>query len=195
MIFTETPLSGAFVIDIERRQDERGFFARTWCQREFDRHGLVGDLRQANVSHNHRKATVRGMHYQVAPCQEAKLVRCGRGAIWDVIVDLRRESPTYLNWFGIELTADNRRQLYVPRDFAHGYQTLVDETEVYYAVSDFYAPQSERGIRWNDPQIAIDWPLNAALTISSKDRSWPDFKPERTLSRVGTPAISEDALE
>ena len=176
MIFTESPLNGAFVIDLERREDERGFFARTWCQHEFEKQGLVSDLRQANVSYNHRKATIRGMHYQVVPHQEVKLVRCGRGAIWDVIIDLRPASKTYLKWFGAELTAENHRQLYIPTDFAHGYQTLVDDTEVYYSVSECYQPGSERGIRWDDPHFAIRWPLTGAPTLSLKDRSWPDFR-------------------
>jgi dTDP-4-dehydrorhamnose 3,5-epimerase len=182
VIFTESPLAGAFVIDMERREDERGFFARTWCKQELEKQGLVSDLHQINVSYNHRKATIRGMHYQVMPYREVKIFRCGRGAIWDVIIDLRPSSPTFLKWFAVELTAENRRQLYVPKDFAHGYQTLVDDTEVYYSVSELYAPESERGIRWNDPHFAIRWPMTAEPTLSLKDRTWPDFKLESAPS-------------
>ncbi len=175
MIFERTKLEGAQVLELERRADERGFFARTLCRTEFTEHGLTADFVQANISYNARRGTIRGLHYQVAPHQEAKLVRCVRGAIWDVIIDLRPESATYLEWFGIELTADNRRQLYIPKDFAHGYQTLVDDSEVFYHVSDFYSPSAERGIRWNDPQFSIEWPEPADPTISPKDRQWPDY--------------------
>jgi dTDP-4-dehydrorhamnose 3,5-epimerase len=149
--------------------------ARTWCRKESARYGLATDFVQANLSYTERKGTIRGLHYQVEPFGEVKLVRCARGAIWDVIIDLRPESSTYMQWFGVELSAGNRRQLYVPRNFAHGYQTLVDDTDVMYNVSEFYVPEAERGIRWNDPAFSIDWPQSTELTISAKDQNWPDF--------------------
>jgi len=175
MNFTETPLGGAFVIDITRADDERGFFARAWCEREFMAHGLNTRLAQVNLSHSRTRGTMRGLHYQVAPHREAKLVRCTRGAFFDAIVDLRPESPTFLKWFGVELTADNRRMLYVPEGFVHGFQTLTDDTEALYQVSEFYAPHSERGIRWNDKTIGIEWPPldGGARVISAKDQNWP----------------------
>ncbi|MCK4826502.1 dTDP-4-dehydrorhamnose 3,5-epimerase, partial [bacterium] len=151
MIFTETQLRGAYIIEIEKLKDNRGFFARTWCQKEFEEHGLTPRVVQANVSSNKKKGTLRGMHYQIAPYEETKLVRCTRGAIYDVIIDLRPASPTYTQWVGVELTADNYKMLYVPENFAHGFQTLEDNTEVTYQVSQFYTPGSESGIRWGDP--------------------------------------------
>jgi dTDP-4-dehydrorhamnose 3,5-epimerase len=172
--FTQTPLRGAYLIDLEPHPDERGFFARTFCAREFEEHGLSPVVVQANMSFNRRKGTLRGMHYQLPPAAEAKLVRCTRGAIHDVIVDLRPDSPTHLQGFGVELSADNRTALYVPEVFAHGFQTLEDETEVAYQVSEFYAPGQERGIRHDDPALAIEWPLPVSV-ISEKDRSWPPF--------------------
>jgi dTDP-4-dehydrorhamnose 3,5-epimerase len=175
MIFTETELPGAFVIDIERRDDERGFFARAWCEREFEEHGLSTRVVQCNLAYNHVKATLRGLHYQAAPHAEVKLVRCMRGAIYDVIVDLRDDSPTFTQWIGLELTADNRRMLYVPEGFAHGYQTLADDSETYYQVSVFYEPGAERGVRWDDPAFGIDWPPAERRIVSAKDRGWPDF--------------------
>ena len=174
MIFTETPLAGAFVLDFERRGDDRGFFARAYCANEFREHGLNPNVVQTNVSYNRRRGTLRGMHYQVPPAQEAKLVRCTRGAIWDAIVDLRPESPTYLQHFGVELSADNGRSLFVPELFAHGYQALADETEVIYQVSAFYSPDHERGAAHDDPEFGIEWPLPVS-EISDKDRSWPPF--------------------
>jgi dTDP-4-dehydrorhamnose 3,5-epimerase len=179
LVFEPAPLDGAWILDLERQADDRGFFARAWCRREFEARGLVADLVQANVAHSRRKGTIRGLHYQVAPFQETKLVRCVRGAICDVIVDLRPESATYLQWFGTELTAENRRQLYVPKDFAHGYQTLVDDSEVFYQLSAFYAAHAERGIRWNDPLFAIAWPVDVTFDVSPKDQAWPDFTPQR----------------
>lgn len=173
MIFTETDLQGAYVVDLERREDERGFFARAWCRNEFVEAGLSPDLVQCNISYNRRRATVRGMHYQLPPHAEVKLVRCTRGAVYDVIVDLREGSPTYRRWLGVELSAANGRALYVPEGFAHGYQTLADETETFYQVSAFYTPGAERGLRWNDPAIGIRWPLPDDPVISEKDRSWP----------------------
>lgn len=174
MIFNETSLKGAYVIDLEPHQDERGFFARTFCGREFEEHGLISRLVQANISFNHKKGTLRGMHYQLAPFAETKLVRCTRGALYDVIIDVRPDSPTYKQWFGVELTGDNHRMLYVPEGFAHGFQTLEDNTEATYQVSEFYAPGYEQGVRYNDPAFAIQWLLEVQV-ISDKDRSWPDY--------------------
>jgi dTDP-4-dehydrorhamnose 3,5-epimerase len=172
---------------LEVREDERGFFARTWCRKEFEQHGLGTEFVQANLSHNKCKGTIRGLHFQLKPFAEAKLVRCIRGAVWDVIVDLRRDSSTYMKWFGVELSADNRRQLYVPKNFAHGYQTLVDDAEVLYHVSEFYTPDYERGIRWDDPAFSIHWPQSTGVVVSTKDQSWPAFTAER---REGVDALS-----
>jgi dTDP-4-dehydrorhamnose 3,5-epimerase len=179
MLFTETSLSGAFVIDIERHEDSRGFFARSWCRREFEAHGLNPCVVQCNVSRNRSSGTLRGLHYQIAPHEEAKLVRCTRGAIYDVIVDLRDDSRTYLRHFGAELTEDNHRSLYIPEGFAHGFMTLTDEAEVAYQMSAFYVPDAARGIRWNDPALAIGWPAPVRV-ISDRDRSYPDLQPKRT---------------
>ena len=175
MIFKETKLSGAFVIDMEPIRDSRGFFARACCQTEFKAHGLTAHFVQANITLSANRGTFRGMHYQIAPHEEVKLVRCTRGAILDVIVDLRAESPTYRQWLGTELTADNHKMIYIPGGFAHGYQILMDDTEVFYQVGQFYAPQYERGIRWNDPAFAIQLPITQGLILSEKDKSWPDF--------------------
>lgn len=175
MLFTETKLLGAFVIEIEKRADERGFFGRAWCQQEFAEHGLVSQFVQINNSLSIKKGTLRGLHYQLPPHQEVKIMRCIRGAIYDVIVDLRPQSATYQQWFAIELSADNRKMLYVPQGFAHGFLTLEDNTEVLYPVSAFYAPGSEGGIRWNDPKFAITWPKTEQLILSDKDKSWPDY--------------------
>jgi len=177
MIFTETKLKGAFIVEIEKREDERGFFARAWCEREFETHGLSARWVQANIAFSKQKGTLRGLHYQVAPYAEVKLMRCVRGAMYDVIVDLRPESSTYLQWLGVELTSDNHRALYIPAGFAHGYQTLVDDTETFYPVSQFYTPGFERGVRWDDPAFGIEWPEVDERTISAKDRSWPDYSP------------------
>ena len=174
MIFTETDLSGAFVVDIEKREDTRGFFARGWCANEFKVNGLTERIVQSNISFNHKRGTLRGMHYQQAPYEEAKLVRCTRGAIYDVIIDLRPGSPTFKKWIGVELTCENHRMLYVPETFGHGFITLEDATEVMYHVSQFYTPNAERGIRWNDPVFGVEWPLEPAV-ISDKDAGWPDF--------------------
>jgi dTDP-4-dehydrorhamnose 3,5-epimerase len=175
VIFEETRLSGAFLVDLERREDSRGFFARTWCANEFADHGLTTEVVQANVSFNPRQATLRGMHFQRAPHAETKLVRCTRGAIYDVVVDLRPDSDTYKQWLGVELTADNRRALFVPEGFAHGYQTLVPDAEVFYQVSEYYTPGAEGGVRWDDPAFGIEWPDPDNAFLSDKDRSWPDF--------------------
>jgi len=174
VIFAETKLEGAFVIEPERLGDERGFFARTWCRREFEAHGLNPRLVQCNVSFNRKKGTLRGMHYQAAPHEEAKLVRCTMGAIYDVIIDLRPDSPTFRQWTAVELTEDNRCMLYVPEGFAHGFQTLENDTEVLYQMSEFYHPESARGVRWDDPAFGIEWPIEQ-LTISSRDRSYDRF--------------------
>lgn len=177
MIFKETKLKGAFIIEMEPIKDMRGFFARAWCKKEFEEHGLKPYLVQANITFSREKGTLRGMHYQVAPYQEAKLVRCLKGALFDVIIDLRPDSPTYREWIDIELAEDNYKMLYVPEGFAHGYQTSEDNTEVFYQVSQFYCPESERGIRWNDPAFGIRWPQTQDLVISKKDKKWPDFLP------------------
>jgi dTDP-4-dehydrorhamnose 3,5-epimerase len=174
VIFTETPLKGSFVIDLDRKEDERGFFARSWCQKEFETHGLNARLVQCNVSFNKTKGTLRGMHYQVAPHEEAKLVRCTMGSLYDVIVDLRSESPTYMRYFGVVLSAANRRALYIPERFAHGFQTLEDDTEVFYQMSEFYAPECARGFRWDDPAFGIAWP-EPVRVISQKDLAYPNF--------------------
>jgi dTDP-4-dehydrorhamnose 3,5-epimerase len=172
MIFTETRLPGAFIVDIERRTEDRGFFARAFCQREFAQHGLKYDLAQANVAFNHRPGVVRGLHFQFPPAAETKLVRCTRGALLDVIVDLRPESPTYLQHVAVELTADSRRALFVPERFAHGYQTLAPDTEATYQVGEFYTPEMEGGLRFDDPRLGIHWTLPAG-DVSDKDRGWP----------------------
>ena len=172
MIFTETKLKGAFVIDLERRSDERGFFARTFCQHEFRDHGLKPVIAQANVASNNKKGTLRGMHFQYPPMAETKLVRCTRGAILDIIVDLRPESPTYLQHVAVELTEENMRALYVPERFAHGYQTLRDGTDTSYQVGEFYAPNTEGGLRYDDPKLGLAWPLPVSV-ISPKDQAFP----------------------
>jgi dTDP-4-dehydrorhamnose 3,5-epimerase len=178
MIFIETQLKGAFIIKPERLEDERGFFARTWCQREFEAHGLNSRLVQCNISFNKKAGTLRGMHYQAAPYEEAKLVRCTQGAIYDAIIDLRPESPTFKQYTAIVLTAQNRKMLYVPEGFAHGFLTLEDHTEVFYQMSEFYAPEYARGIRWNDPAFNIQWPADVQI-ISDRDQNLPDFKRSR----------------
>ena len=176
MIFTETPLAGAFVMALEPRDDERGFFARAFCQNELAEHGLETTVAQANLSFNHRKGTLRGLHMQNPPHGEDKMVRCITGAIYDAIVDLRPGSPTYRQWFGVELSAANRLMLYVPKGFAHGYQSLSDGSEVLYMVTQFYTPGAERGLRWNDPAFGIAWPLPDPI-LSEKDAAAPDFTP------------------
>jgi dTDP-4-dehydrorhamnose 3,5-epimerase len=175
MIFSETRLKGAYIIDVKRLEDDRGFFGRSYCQREFEEYGLNTNAVQANVSHNKIKATLRGMHMQRAPHSETKLVRCTKGAIYDVIVDMREESPTLKQWIGVELTADSFRMLYVPEGFAHGFITLEDNTDVTYQVTQFYTPGAERGYRWDDPAFAIKWPLQPML-ISEKDKAHPLFE-------------------
>jgi dTDP-4-dehydrorhamnose 3,5-epimerase len=170
--FLSTPLAGAYLIEPEQLEDERGFFARSFCQNEFAAHGLEPVIAQCNISYNRKRGTLRGLHYQAPPHAEAKLVRCTRGAVWDVIVDLRQGSPTARRWYAAELTAENRRSLYVPAGFAHGFQTLADDSEVLYQMSEFYHPESARGVRWNDPRLAIQWPVETAI-LSLRDEAFP----------------------
>jgi dTDP-4-dehydrorhamnose 3,5-epimerase len=174
MIFRETALQGSYVIDLERQEDLRGYFARSWCRREFEAHGLNPRLVQCNISFNTAEGTLRGMHYQVRPFEEAKLIRCTKGSIYDVIVDIRTHSATFGRHLGVILTADNHRMLYVPEGFAHGFLTLQDHTEVCYQMSEYYAPEHARGFRWNDPAFAIEWP-GAVKVLSPRDESYPDF--------------------
>lgn len=175
MRFTGTALQGAYVIDLEPVEDARGSFARVWDQRAFARKGLETRIAQCNTSHNVHRGTLRGMHFQHPPYEEVKLIRCSRGSLFDVIIDLRPGSATYRQWFGVSLSADNRRMLYVPRGMAHGFQTLEDDTEAFYFMSEFHVPDAEAGVRYNDPAFGIDWPLGEPTAISDKDRSWPDF--------------------
>jgi dTDP-4-dehydrorhamnose 3,5-epimerase len=172
MMFKEMRVGGAFVLEVEKVEDERGFFARSWCQKEFQMHSLVSHLVQANISFNKQKGTLRGMHYQAPPYGEAKVVRCTRGAIFDVIIDLRPESPTFKQWISVELTADNYKMLYVPENCAHGYITLEDSTEVTYLVSQFYHRELERGVRYDDPAFGVRWPIKVQV-ISEKDKRLP----------------------
>lgn len=174
MIFTETPVTGAHLIDLEKLGDERGFFARVFCDREFQERGLTPHFVQANNSLSARRGTLRGMHYQLAPKAETKLVRCIRGELFDVILDLRRESPTFGKSFGAALSAENRRMMYVPKGCAHGFITLADATEALYFVDEVYAPEHERGVRWNDPRFAIEWPMEPVV-LSDKDAKWRLF--------------------
>jgi len=174
LIFTETKLAGAFVIEVGRHTDERGFFARTFCQQEFEAHGLKAEVAQCNVSFNKRKGTLRGMHYQAAPFAEAKLVRCTAGSIYDVIIDLRPASPTFKRHFAVELSAENHRMLYIPDDFAHGFQTLEDDTEVFYQMAQRYSAEHARGVRWNDPAFGIEWPKGERIIIE-RDQNYPDY--------------------
>ncbi|KAI95223.1 dTDP-4-dehydrorhamnose 3,5-epimerase [Rhodomicrobium udaipurense JA643] len=174
MLFQPALLEGAFIVEPEPFRDERGFFARTFCTREFEARGLVCNFVQHSISSTVRKGTVRGMHFQTPPHAEVKVVTCTRGAIFDAIVDLRRTSPTFLEWQGFELTAENRKRFYIPEGFAHGFQSLTDDVEVSYLISAFYAPESASGIRHDDPLIGIEWPLSVN-SISEKDRNWPPF--------------------
>lgn len=175
MIFSETKLPGAFIIEVQRLEDERGFFGRSFCRNEFAGRGLNPDVVQCSISFNRDAGTLRGMHYQSAPHAEDKLIRCTRGKLYDVIVDLRRESPTFKQWVGLELTEENRLMLYVPKGCAHGFQTLEDNTEVFYQMSEFYHPESARGVRWNDPAFGIQWPAGVQVILSERDRNWPDY--------------------
>ena len=174
MIFTETVLKGAFLVEVKKIEDNRGFFGRAWCQQEFEEAGLIGNICQINTSFTHTKGTLRGMHYQIDPYQEAKFIRCTKGRIFDVIIDLRPESDTFMKWIGHELSEDNYKMVYVPGNFAHGFVTLTDNCEVYYPVTEFYTPGSERGIRYNDPAFQIQWPISVDL-VSEKDMKHADF--------------------
>lgn len=176
MLFERTDLIGAFVIVPEKLRDERGFFARSFCQNEFREHGLDPDIVQSSISYNRGKHTLRGMHYQLPPGAEAKVVRCTRGSIYDVIIDLRKGSKTYCKWASFELTAENYRMLYIPEGFAHGFVTLEDDTDVLYQMSEYHAPELARGVRWNDPAFGIRWPVERPI-ISEKDRNYEDFRP------------------
>ena len=174
LIFQPIYLPGAFLIEPQRREDFRGYFARTFCQREFAAHGLETWMAQCSVSFNHRKGTLRGMHYQVAPFEEVKLVRCNRGSIYDVIIDIRPDSPAFKKYFAVELSEENGKMLYVPAGFAHGFQTLMDNTEVYYQMSQSYSPEHSRGTRWDDPAFNISWPEDER-TILKRDQEYPNF--------------------
>lgn len=176
MIFRETELNGAYEIEPDPHRDDRGFFARVWCRRELEANGLDTRISQCSISFNKKKGTLRGMHWQCAPHEEVKLVRCTSGSIYDVIIDLRPVSRTFMRHIGLVLSADNRKILYIPEGFAHGFLTLEDNTEVFYQISEFYAPESARGVRWNDPAFGIRWPMDIAV-ISERDRTYPDYKP------------------
>lgn len=176
MIFTGTSIGGVIIVDIERHEDERGFFARTWCRREFETQGLNSDLVQCSMSSNRRRGTLRGLHYQAAPHQEDKLVRCTRGAVYDVALDLRHDSPTFMHHVAVELTESNARALFIPPGVAHGFQTLLDDTQLLYQMSEFYAPGYGRGVRWNDPAFGISWPI-ADPSLNDRDAGYPDFTP------------------
>jgi dTDP-4-dehydrorhamnose 3,5-epimerase len=178
VIFTETQLPGAFIIEPERIADEGGFFARTWCQKELVSHGLESRLVQCNISYNPQKGTLRGMHFQTAPREEVKIVRCTRGEIYDVIIDLRPGSDTYKKWVGVTLGEEKRNMIYIPKGFAHGFITLSDQAEVFYQMSEFYSPDNARGVRWNDPAFDIRWPIAVQL-IAERDNNYPDFEPTR----------------
>jgi dTDP-4-dehydrorhamnose 3,5-epimerase len=175
MTFLETKLGGVFEVDLELNSDERGFFARSWCEREFANQGLDSKLVQCNISQNRRKNTLRGIHYQETPFAETKLVRCTAGAVYDVVLDLRRESPSFKQWFGVALSAENRKAIYIPEGCGHGFLTLTDDAEIMYQMSEFYHPEAARGVRWNDPSFQIQWPGNVAV-ISERDRTYPDFE-------------------
>ncbi len=183
MIFAATRLEGAWIIDIEPREDERGFFARTWCRQELAAQSLDTEIAQESLSYNRHHGTVRGLHFQRSPHEETKIVRCARGAIFDVIVDLRPHSPTYLGWQGFELTAENRTAVYIPKDFAHGFQTLTDDAEIAYQISAFYAPAATSGYRYDDAAFGISWPLPVTV-ISERDLGWPGFEADAPSSRV-----------
>ncbi len=175
MIFTETEIKGVYILEIEALEDERGFFARTVCKEEFARHGLCADFVQQSVSYNKKSGTLRGMHWQAAPHEEEKLVRCTMGSIWDVAVDIRAGSPTYKKWVGVELSAKNRRAIYIPKGIVHGFQTLEDDSEVFYEMSVPYRSESSRGFRWDDPQIGIIWPIKDGIVIGQRDLNMPHF--------------------
>ncbi len=173
MKFKDIGLNGVFLIELEKREDARGFFARAWCREEFAQAGLVHDIAQVNLSFNKDKGTVRGMHYQKPPYEEVKIVSCAQGAIFDVVIDVREDSPTKFQWYGVELTAGNGKMLYVPKGFAHGYQTIQEETAVIYFVSQAYVPSSENGVHWADPRMGVEWPIVNQVIVSDKDAAWP----------------------
>jgi len=174
LIFVETKLKGSYIVELEKRVDHRGFFARSWDGAVLEQHGLLGKVVQQNVAFSKIKGTIRGLHFQKAPYQETKLVRCTRGTVYDVIVDLRPDSPTYKQWLGVKMTVDDYKLLYVPNDFAQGFQSLEDNSEIQYLVSEVYTPAAEAGIRYNDPNIGVEWPLPVSM-ITEKDANWPDF--------------------
>jgi len=182
MLFKPTKLKGVYIIDIESKKDERGFFARSFCQKEFSAAGLKLSIKQSSISYNKKRGTLRGLHYQIAPHREAKLVSCIRGAIYDVIVDLRNNSPTYRRWVGVELSEKNHKMLYIPEGFAHGFQTIKDNTIVFYQISEFYHPESARGLRWDDPVLAIKWPVKN-LTISPRDKTYIFLDAQKSKTR------------
>jgi dTDP-4-dehydrorhamnose 3,5-epimerase len=175
MMFRESKLRGVFEIEIERHVDERGFFARTWCKKEFEEHGLDSRVAQSSISFNARRGTLRGVHYQAAPNAETKIVRCTQGSVYDVVLDLRADSPTFKEWISVILSAEQRNMIYIPEGCAHGFLTLADNTEVLYQMTEFFAPESARGVRWNDPAFGIVWPEKVEV-ISERDRMYPDFK-------------------
>ena len=187
MKFSQTPIHGAYTIELEPFQDQRGFFARSWCKKEFKKYGLAHNFVQCNISCNKKKGTVRGMHYQTTPHQEIKLVHCIQGSVYDVIIDLRKDSPSYLQWFGTLISFENKKMVYIPAGCAHGYQSLQDNSAVYYHVSNFYAPSFEKGIHWKDPLFSIQWPIKNAI-VSEKDNNFP------FLSRTILPKTYQGAL-
>ena len=189
MIFTETELKGVFLVDLDRKEDERGFFARVWCRDEFERHGLSVQLAQCNISFNCHAGTLRGLHYQVPPHAETKLVRCTQGAIFDVVVDIRRGSPTFRQWVGVELTAGNRRSLYIPEGFAHGFVTLEAETEVFYQMSTSYHAASGRGLRYDDPLLNIEWPVTIRR-VNERDQNYPLLQEEESSEFSFSPSTA-----
>jgi len=176
IIFTETKLKGAFIVDPQKFEDARGFLSRSFSAKEFEERGLNPRIAECNISFSKKRYTIRGMHFQKPPYEQAKLVRCTKGSVYDVIIDLRPQSPTFKQWIGEELTAENRRMLYVPEGFAHGFQTLEDDTEVFYQISNIYNPGSEGGVRWNDPVFGIEWRATDGVTINERDQNYPDFK-------------------
>jgi dTDP-4-dehydrorhamnose 3,5-epimerase len=182
LIFSETKIPGVYVIDIERRGDTRGFFARSWCEKELQDRGLTNRVVQENVAFSNKRGCLRGMHFQVSPHEEVKIVRCTMGAVYDVALDLRADSPAHMQWVAVELTAENHKMLYIPEGCAHGYQTLLDNTEICYQTSEFYAAGAARGVRYNDAAFSIEWPLSVD-SISEADRSWPDYVAKRSLER------------
>ena len=192
MKFEQTAIPGVYAIELQRHEDERGFFARGWCQREFEALGLGGNVAQMNISYNRYRHTLRGFHYQLAPHQEDKMLRCVRGSVHDVVIDLRPESPTFLKHVAITLSAANYQSILVPKGCANAFLTLEDKCEVTYLVSEFYAPAFERGLRWNDPALGIEWPVAEPAVISDKDRSWPDFDlaPYRVAAAPNQPHLA-----